>query len=107
VAPTPALLTSVQAVQTLLLAHNPPAQVAVHVSLSHDEATAPVYVFSSVPVAQSAVASRTKRLLVAVVQVKEAPVLDPVTAVQAVHVPAFCCTLYQKKSTEYIIKREK
>ena len=45
-----------------------------------------------------------KRLLVAVVQVKVASVAAPATAVHLVHAPAFCCLLYQKKST---VKREK
>ena len=100
-APVAALETAAQEVQTFAAGYESEAQVAVHVSVPHSDAQSVVKVFSSVPVAHAPVA---KRLLVAVVQVKVASVAAPATAVHLVHAPAFCCLLYQKKST---VKREK
>ena len=91
-----------QAVQTFAAeAYDPAAQVAVHVSVPQSYAASAVKVFASVPALHKPVA---KRLLVAVVQVKVASSAAPATAVHLVHAPAFCCLLYQKKST---VKREK
>tara|TARA_B110000208_G_scaffold189634_1_gene251577 strand:+ start:698 stop:1231 length:534 start_codon:yes stop_codon:yes gene_type:complete len=88
VAPVAALATAVQAVQTLLLSHDPPAQAAVQVVivpyLTYCDSSIPTVFFT---VAEAAHPPEAKRVAPALMHLYVAPVAAPtIGEVQAEHV---------------------